>query len=100
MNKTDFIKKLTDLFADCESGIDAQLSQVKSRIISDLTKYQLDIIDFKRTISDIIDVINIDKATDNNINVESAWRLQSIARDAQSIINHVADFIDANKSAE
>ena len=95
MNKKDLLEKLADLFADCASGTDAQ---VKERIISDLDKYRVGIIDIKRTICDIIDVINIDKATDASINIKSAWRLQSIARDAQTIIDNITNFIDANKS--
>lgn len=95
MGKKDLFEKLTDLIADCTSGADAQ---IKERIISDLDKYRLSIIDIKRTICDIIDVINIDKATDASIEIKSAWRLQSIARDAQIIIDNISDFIDANKS--
>lgn len=95
MNKKDLLEKLTDLFANCDSGTDAQ---VKERIISDLDKYRLGIINVKRTICDIIDVINIDKATDASIDIQSAWRLQSIARDAQAIIDNISDFIDANKN--
>ena len=95
MNKKDLLEKLTDLFADCDSGADAQ---IKERITSDLDKYRLGIINVKRTICDIIDVINIDKATDASIDVQSAWRLQSIARDAQAIIDNITGFIDANKS--
>lgn len=95
MDKKDLFEKLTDLFADCNPGADAQ---IKERIISDLDKYRLGIIDVKRTICDIIDVINIDKATDASIGIQSAWRLQSIARDAQLIIDNISDFIDANKS--
>ena len=83
MNKKDLLEK------------DAQ---VKECIISDLDKYRVGIIDIKRTICDIIDVINIDKATDASINIKSAWRLQSIARDAQTIIDNITNFIDANKS--
>lgn len=95
MNKKDLFDKLTDLFADCDSGTDAQ---IKERIMSDLDKYRLGIINVKRTICDIIDVVNIDKATDASIDVKSAWRLQSIAHDAQAIIDNINDFIDANKS--
>ena len=95
MNKKDLLEKLTDLFADCTSGADAQ---IKERIISDLDKYRLGIIDIKSTICDIIDVVNIDKATDASIDIKSAWRLQSIARNAQLIIDNISDFIDANKS--
>ena len=72
--------------------------QIKERIISDLDKYRLGIINVKRTVCDIIDVINIDKATDANIDIKSAWRLQSIARDVQTIIDNISDFINANKS--
>ena len=95
MDKKDLLDKLTDLFADCDSGTDAQ---VKEHIMSDLNKYRLGIINVKRTICDIIDVVNIDKATDASIDIKSAWRLQSIARDAQAIIDNISDFIDANKS--
>lgn len=95
MDKKDLFEKLTDLFADCDSGADAQ---IKERIMSDLDKYRFSIINIKRTICDIIDVVNIDKATDAIIDIKSAWRLQSIARDAQTIINNITDFIDANKS--
>lgn len=95
MDKKDLLEKLTDLFADCNPGADAQ---IKERIISDLDKYRLGIIDVKRTICDIIDVVNIDKATDASIDIKSAWRLQSIARDAQIIIDNITDFINANKS--
>ena len=95
MDKKDLLEKLTDLFADCDSGTDAQ---VKEHIMSDLNKYRLGIINVKRTICDIIDVVNIDKATDASIDIKSAWRLQSIARDAQAIIDNISDFIDANKS--
>lgn len=95
MNKKDLFEKLTDLFAGCDSNADAQ---IKERIISDLDKYRFDIIDIKRIICDIIDVVNIDKATDANIDIKSAWRLQSIARDAQTIIDNISDFIKANKS--
>lgn len=95
MNKKDLFDKLTDLFADCDSGTDVQ---IKERIISDLDKYRLGIINVKRTVCDIIDVINIDKATDANIDIKSAWRLQSIARDVQTIIDNISDFINANKN--
>ena len=95
MDKKDLFEKLTDLFASCDSGADAQ---IKERIISDLDKYRLNIINIKRIICDIIDVVNIDKATDDSIDIKSAWRLQSIARDAQLIIDNISDFIDANKS--
>ena len=95
MNKKDLFDKLTDLFANCDSGADAQ---IKERIISDLNKYRLSIINIKRIICDIVDVVNIDKATDADIDIKSAWRLQSIARDAQAIIDNITDFIDANKS--
>ena len=95
MDKKDLFKKWTDLFADCDSSTDAQ---IKEHIISDLEKYRLGIINVKRTVCDIIDVVNIDKATDASINIKSAWRLQSIARDAQAIIDNISDFIDANKS--
>lgn len=95
MDKKDLLEKLTDLFADCNPGTDAQ---VKEHIISDLDKYRLGIINIKRIICDIIDVVNIDKATGASIGIQSAWRLQSIARDAQTIIDNIAAFIDANKS--
>ena len=73
MDKKDLFEKLTDLFASCDSGADAQ---IKERIISDLDKYRLNIINIKRIICDIIDVVNIDKATDDSIDIKSAWRLQ------------------------
>lgn len=95
MDKKDLLEKLTNLFAGCDSGADAQ---IKERIVSDLDKYRLSIINVKRIICDIIDVVNIDKATGANIDIKSAWRLQSIARDAQSIIDNISDFIDVNKS--
>ena len=95
MDKKDLFEKLTNLFAACDFGTGAQ---IKERIISDLDKYRLSIINVKSTICDIIDVINIDKATDASINIQSAWRLQSIARDAQLIIDNISNFIDANKS--
>lgn len=94
MDKKDLLEKLTNLFADFDSGADAQ---IKERIISDLDKYRLGIINVKRTICDIIDVINIDKATDASIDIKSAWRLQTIAREAQAIVDNINDFIDANK---
>lgn len=95
MDKKDLLEKLTNLFASCDSGADAQ---IKERIISDLDKYRFSIINIKRIICDIIDVVNIDKATDASIDIKSAWRLQSIVRDAQLIIDNISDFIDANKS--
>ena len=95
MNKKDLFDKLTDLFADCDSSTDAQ---IKERIMSDLDKYRLSIINIKRIICDIIDIVNIDKATDASINIKSAWRLQSIACDAQAIIDNITNFINANKS--
>lgn len=95
MDKKDLLEKLTDLFASCDSGTGAQ---IKERIVSNLDKYRLSIINVKRTICDIIDVVNIDKATDASIDIKSARRLQSIARDAQTIIDNITDFINANKS--
>lgn len=93
------IEKLEKLLSDCLDKLsdESQPIELKDKIISDIDKITLSIIDYKKTISDIIDVVNISTLSDKANLLKSQYLLKSLANDLQKFIDDSTEFIINNQ---
>lgn len=93
------IEKIEKLLADCLDKLsdESQPIELKDKIINDIEKITISFIDSKKILSDILDVINISKITDNNTIVRAPVALDSILFELQKLIDSSIEFININK---
>lgn len=94
------IEKIEKILSDCLDKLsdESQPVELKDKIISDIEKITISFIDSKKTLSDILDVINISKITDNNTIVRAPVVLDSILIELQKLIDSSIEFINTNKN--
>lgn len=96
---TDTKSTLKSLVADILSGIEKATTNtdIKSRVIRDLTQYQIELIDMKKTICDMVDLLNITKVRDNKDLIKSDYKLSMIITDLQDTIDNLQAVISKNQ---
>lgn len=87
------------IIADIKAGIEQATEQAitKDKIVADITGFTIDLCNIKKVLADITDCINIDSATDNELQVERLTRLVMATGNLQDCIESLVIFCKDNK---
>lgn len=87
------------IFAQIKAGIEqaTESTITKEKIVADITDFMIDLCNTKKVLADITDCINLDSATDNNLQVNRLARLVMATNNLQDCIESLSIFCNDNK---
>lgn len=87
------------IIAQIKAGIEkaTESTITKEKIVADITDFIIDLCNTKKVLADITDCINLDSATDNNLQINRLARLDIATNNLQDCIESLVAFCESNK---
>lgn len=95
MKNIDIKAIITEIKSAVEKSAETDIT--KDKVVSDITGLTVELCNIKKLLSDIIDCINIDSATDNKLQINRLARLDIATNNLQDCIESLVLFCDSNK---